>query len=1358
MRKPFRFAARLSFFCLFISFLAGFAVFKSHGQSDLQQDRSLNNSAVESGMIPEQTELAVDDGTFETTLGRTDGGISWRVNRLTPTSYPATINAVSVFFRSNSRLTVGDPLTIVFAANPGGGANINGIQLQEMAGAVQSLSAFNVYNIPPLTINSGDFVVGYKITHADGVYPFSLDTTPPSQRRSYRSLDGATFTINDDISQNNVGNYGIRARLQTTQSPMLTLLSPNSVIAGGPAFTLTLTGTNFTPDSVVRWNGGDRPTTFVSATQLQAMIPASDIAAAGTASVTVFAPGGGLSGALSFTINPANLTGFARGDVFVSVNNGRIQWRRANGTLVQTLSTGEGGIIGGMAFDKLANLYVTSFSVNKVHRFSVTGALLGTFGSGYECNPESIVFDFAGNASGNAYVGQAGPQPGQGNCNRGILQFDDAGTLLKTFTPAIESRGTDWIELARDQCTLFYTSEGKTIKRFNVCANTQLPDFATGLPGANAFALRLLPDNEGSIVGDSAVIVRLDASGRVVGTYDAPGEDSWFAVNLDPDRKSFWSAGLYTGNVYKFDLATGSQLLSFNTGTPPQPGTREYVNGLAILGEFRPGENPPTGGAVIIDGTDANDHGDNEGPGGSNRNGWLYMQKALENLGGQVPAGSAKLVIDLGTQEGTKARRAIDSAFNLSGLRAAGWEIRHVDGPANITNWLANLSGANTGILYLPTYNQCLGGTGECTGDLDAQEMAAINAQAGKIANFIGRDNGALFAMGESNRTGATGAWGWLKTLFPLINPTDLGPGSGSTTEITLTPEGQAAFPGLTNRDLAGADPWHNYFTGNLGTLKVLGTAPQGGATRNVIIGGRGIVVPEADLAITKTASPDPVNPGADLTWTIMIRNDGPDEATAVTVTDSLPAGTSFVSCNATGSGVCGGSGASRSITFSSLAAGASAMITLVAKVTCSPCGPTISNTATVASAYSDPVAGNNSATATSTVNSTSPPRTVRVVCGNASSGGTVNVPIVLDSQGDENALGFSLNFDPAVLSNPRAALGGDAAGAILNVNSGQVGQGRLGIALALPSGQSFATGARQIAVVTFTVANTNARVDFGDAPISRQVSNANAQLLNAGYQGCTVTIGPGTTDGYEADVTPRPSGKNNGTIAITDWVQVGRFAAGLDTATAGGEFQRADCAPRDTKGDGQISITDWVQAGRYAAGLDPVQRAGGPTNPVGLPLMSMARSAAENAHARVIRVLSAAFQRGQANMLEIEMEAEGDENALGFSLNFDPGILGFVSASAGSGVSNAQLNVNANQTANGRLGIALALPAGQKMKAGKQTIVSIRFNALAGSRATTMPLGFGDQPLRRQLSDLNAFEIAASYSDGSITIGTGFR
>jgi len=90
-------------------------------------------------------------------------------------------------------------------------------------------------------------------------------------------------------------------------APTTTGLAPSSAALGSPGFTLTVNGTNFVAGSQVRWNGANRTTTVLSATQVTAAIPATDLTAAGAASVTVFnpAPGGGLSNAQPFTVtNP----------------------------------------------------------------------------------------------------------------------------------------------------------------------------------------------------------------------------------------------------------------------------------------------------------------------------------------------------------------------------------------------------------------------------------------------------------------------------------------------------------------------------------------------------------------------------------------------------------------------------------------------------------------------------------------------------------------------------------------------------------------------------------------------------------------------------------------------------------------------------------------------------------------------------------------------------------------------------------------------------------------------------------------------------------------------------------------------
>ncbi|HYW13168.1 MAG TPA: IPT/TIG domain-containing protein [Longimicrobium sp.] len=88
------------------------------------------------------------------------------------------------------------------------------------------------------------------------------------------------------------------------RAPAVTDMSPGGVLQGDAAFTLTVTGSGFAQASVVRWNGADRPTTFVSQGQLTAQIPAGDVAAVGTPAVAVFnpAPGGGLSPARTFIV------------------------------------------------------------------------------------------------------------------------------------------------------------------------------------------------------------------------------------------------------------------------------------------------------------------------------------------------------------------------------------------------------------------------------------------------------------------------------------------------------------------------------------------------------------------------------------------------------------------------------------------------------------------------------------------------------------------------------------------------------------------------------------------------------------------------------------------------------------------------------------------------------------------------------------------------------------------------------------------------------------------------------------------------------------------------------------------------
>jgi hypothetical protein len=262
----------------------------------------------------------------------------------------------------------------------------------------------------------------------------------------------------------------------------------------------------------------------------------------------------------------ATYISFSPGDVFVSLESGPVQWRLPDGTLIRilvhtVLGTGEG-----MGFDGSGNLYVSRWCMdppcnttgNTVEMFDVLGRSWGAVGNGYNCSPHAVVFD----AAGIAYVGQAG-------CTGAILKFVPGQLEPIVFTVAPDYQGSFWIDLAADGCTIFYTSWGPNVKRFDGCTGVQLPDFNVApLPGGAAQDLRVLADG-GVLVSSGQVVARLDATGALVQTYYVAGETTlWAGLDLVGDG-TFWVGNYETSNVYRFDLATGAVVSSFNAGAPP---------------------------------------------------------------------------------------------------------------------------------------------------------------------------------------------------------------------------------------------------------------------------------------------------------------------------------------------------------------------------------------------------------------------------------------------------------------------------------------------------------------------------------------------------------------------------------------------------------------------------------------------------------------------------------------------------------------------------------------------------------------------------------------------------------------------
>ncbi len=203
--------------------------------------------------------------------------------------------------------------------------------------------------------------------------------------------------------------------------------------------------------------------------------------------------------------------------------------------------------------------------------------------------------------------------------------------------------------------------------------------------------------------------------------------------------------------------------------------------------------------------------------------------------------------------------------------------------------------------------------------------------------------------------------------------------------------------------------------------------------------------------------------------------------------------------------------------------------------------------------------------------------REVRVVNANAVAGLNVTVSVELVSQGNENAVGFSLNFDSAIFSNPTVTLGSGAAGAALNPNPGQAASGRLGIALAYPAGQTFTAGTRQIVSISFAVSaaapSGPSSITFGDQPVVSEISDVNANTLAAARTPGTINVSQPNPNPIVIGLSPSSAiaGGNGFTLAVTG------------TNFVNGSVVRWNGSPRNTAFASSSQLTALISASDIA-------------------------------------------------------------------------------------------------------------------------------------------------------------------------------
>jgi Putative binding domain, N-terminal/Viral BACON domain len=190
--------------------------------------------------------LSIDDGSFEL-FWSISGPTSYWVNRITPASYPATLTAVSIY---NGDIPAGSNMTVVAGANTDGDSDINNTVFQSRAVTAMAQGQFATYSVPSITINSGDFVVGFRFVPVSGVFPGAQDTTPPARNRSFVSIDGTSFFT---ISDQNPGNWGIRGEVYLRGSISPTAHSFGGAGGAGTVSVTSPSGCTWSAVSTVSW-------------------------------------------------------------------------------------------------------------------------------------------------------------------------------------------------------------------------------------------------------------------------------------------------------------------------------------------------------------------------------------------------------------------------------------------------------------------------------------------------------------------------------------------------------------------------------------------------------------------------------------------------------------------------------------------------------------------------------------------------------------------------------------------------------------------------------------------------------------------------------------------------------------------------------------------------------------------------------------------------------------------------------------------------------------------------------------------------------------------------------------------------
>ncbi len=252
--------------------------------------------------------LSYDSGVGSNCSGVGAGG--YYVVRVTPAAYPATLSQVIIEFDNFQGIAQGAAFTILTATNPSGSTNLNGLSFQTRSATVGPLDTFASYAVTPLTINAGDFVVGFSFPTNDCA---GLRDGTPTPNRSYSSNDGgATFSAfaSDLLIRAQVFTGNCAAAGNSAPSFTPAAIGRQQCSAAGAAVTIGTVTDNETA-------AGSLTVTQIAGGTATGITVSNIVNTNGTISAQVSAACGATSGTVRFQVSDGSLTG--TGDLTVNV-------------------------------------------------------------------------------------------------------------------------------------------------------------------------------------------------------------------------------------------------------------------------------------------------------------------------------------------------------------------------------------------------------------------------------------------------------------------------------------------------------------------------------------------------------------------------------------------------------------------------------------------------------------------------------------------------------------------------------------------------------------------------------------------------------------------------------------------------------------------------------------------------------------------------------------------------------------------------------------------------------------------------------------------------------------------------------